>query len=78
LRHSLDAVSMEESVICIFRERNVNPESDPIVVIKARQLTLNTDNNPKYSGAIEDFFTLIGDADQLSSEKDKTDQYVMR
>ena len=67
----------KKPVICIFRERNVNPESDPFVVIMARQITLASGDEAKYSGAIEDFFTLMGDADYVSSEKGKTDHYVM-
>lgn len=55
----------------------MNPESDPIVVIKARQLTVTADGGSKYSGVIKDFFTLMGDADYLSSDEGKTDHYVM-
>ncbi len=67
----------KKPVVCIFRERNVNPESDPFVVIKARQLTLTAGNEPKFNGAIDDFFTLMGDADYLSSAEGKTDHYVI-
>jgi hypothetical protein len=67
----------KKPVICIFRERSINPESDPIVVIKARQLTVTTENNSKYFGTINDFFTLMGDTDQLTTEEGKTDHYVM-
>jgi hypothetical protein len=68
----------KKPVVCIFRERNLNPESDPFVVIKALQLTVTTDNNDlKYFGTIKDFFTLMGDADYLASDEGKTDHYVM-
>ncbi|MDR0492680.1 MAG: hypothetical protein LBH74_03460 [Nitrososphaerota archaeon] len=67
----------KKPVVCIFRERNLNPESEPFVVIKARQLTVTSDNNLKYFGAIKDFFTLMGDADYLSSDEGKPDHYVI-
>ena len=67
----------KKPVVCIFRERNVNPESDPFVVIMARELTLTAGEDPKYSGGIEGFFTLMGDADYLSTVEGKTDHYVM-
>jgi len=66
----------KKPVLCLFKERNVNPESDPFVVIKARQVTLKEGADPKYSGVIEDFFTLMGDADYLSTAEGKVDQYV--
>ncbi len=72
----MSTLTWKKPVICIFRERNVNPESDPFVVIKARQVTLTEGENPKYKGTIDDFFTLMGDADYLSSKEGKTDHYV--
>ena len=65
-------------VVCIFKERDVNPEIDPFVVVKARKLTLSCDGkNSGCSGNIEDFFTLMGDADYLSSPQGGADHYVM-
>ncbi len=67
----------KKPVICLFRERTEeNWESDPFVVIKAKQLTLTGGDNPKFSGKIEDFFTLMGDADYLSSPEGKADHFV--
>jgi len=43
----------------------------------ARELTLSAGEDPKYSGDIEGFFTLMGDADYLSSAEGKADHYVM-
>ena len=63
-------------VVCIFKERDVNPEVDPFVVVKAKKLTL-TGEKPNYAGVIEDFFTLMGDADYLASKEGKSDHYVM-
>lgn len=64
-------------VLCIFKEREVNPEIDPFVVVKAKKMTLTQGKEPKYSGDIVDFFTLMGDADYLSSPEGKADHYVM-
>ncbi len=64
-------------VVCIFKERDVNPEVDPFVVVKARKLTLTRTPDSKYAGNMEDFFTLMGDADYLASPEGKADHYVM-
>jgi hypothetical protein len=64
-------------VLCIFKERDVNPEIDPFVVVKAKKLTIDLGTDTKYSGAIADFFTLMGDADYLSTKEGATDHYVM-
>ena len=73
----MSALVWKKPVVCIFKERSVNPETDPFVVIKARQLTLTAGNEPKYSGVIQDFFTLMGDSDYLSSTEGKSDHYVL-
>lgn len=64
-------------VVCIFKERDVNPEVDPFVVVKAKKLTLTRTQDQKYAGIMEDFFTLMGDADYLASPEGKADHYVM-
>ena len=66
-----------KSVLCIFKERDVNPEIDPFVVVKAKKLTLTKGADSKYSGKIVDSFTLMGDADYLTSKEGKVDNYVM-
>jgi hypothetical protein len=63
-------------VLCIFKERDVNPEIDPFVVVKAKKLTI-THEGSKYSGIIWDFFTLMGDADYLTTKEGAADHYVM-
>lgn len=67
----------KKPVLCIFKERDVNPEIDPFVVVKAKKLTLKLEEGSTYSGGIEDFFTLMGDADYLSTSKGTADHYVM-
>lgn len=64
-------------VLCIFKERDVNPEIDPFVAVKAKKLTLITSSDSKYSGTIVDFFTLMGDADYLITKEGAADHYVM-
>ena len=67
----------KKPVLCIFKERDVNPEIDPFVVVKAKKLILTHKKDAKYTGVITDFFTLMGDADYLSSKAGKADHYVM-
>ena len=64
-------------VVCIFKERDDNPEIDPFVVVKARKISLSQKDKGKVEGTLEDFFTLMGDADYLSSAKGAADHYVM-
>ena len=63
-------------VLCIFKEREPF-EIDPFVVVKAKKLTLTPQADSKFSGKIEDFFTLMGDADYLSTSEGAADHYVM-
>jgi hypothetical protein len=64
-------------VLCIFKERDVNPEIDPFVVVKAKKLTIAKGADSKFSGSIMDFFTLMGDADYLTTKEGAADHYVM-
>ena len=64
-------------VVCIFKERDVNPEIDPFVVVKAKKLTLSRVDNSQVVGSLVDFFTLMGDADYLLSPEGAADHYVM-
>ena len=64
-------------VVCIFKERDVNPEIDPFVVVKAKKITLSSAGNSKVVGNLVDFFTLMGDADYLLSPEGVVDHYVM-
>lgn len=64
-------------VVCIFKERDVNPEVDPFVVVKAKKLTLSRSEDQTVAGSLVDFFTLMGDADYLMSPEGTADRYVM-
>jgi hypothetical protein len=73
----LSELLWKKPVICIFKERDVNPEIDPFVVVKAAELTLTKQKDSAYVGTMKDFFTLMGDADYLRSNEGKADHYVM-
>jgi hypothetical protein len=64
-------------VLCIFKERDVHPEIDPFVVVKAKKLSIKEQENPALIGSIEDFFTLMGDADYLTTPEGVADRYIM-
>ena len=63
-------------VLCIFKERQPF-EIDPFVVVKAKKLTIKAEKGSACSGRAEDFFTLMGDADYLSSPEGSKDHYVV-
>jgi hypothetical protein len=63
-------------VISIFRERQ-KPESEPFAVIRCRKMELNQNGDSGYTGAIVDFYSLMGDVDYLTSDEGKTDRYVL-
>jgi hypothetical protein len=73
---SLTESVWNKPVISIFKERNVNPEVEPFVVIKARKLVVNQTED-SLSGSINDFFRLMGDVDYLTSPEGLTDHYVL-
>ena len=64
-------------VVCIFKERDVNPEIDPFVVVKAKKIAISRSENAEAVGKLIDFFTLMGDADYLMSTEGAADRYVM-
>jgi hypothetical protein len=72
----LSELLWKKPVICIFKERS-KPEVDPFVVVKAKQLKITCPEGSDCFGEIEDFFTLMGDADYLASSEGKTDHYVI-
>lgn len=66
----------KKPVICIFKERNPY-EIDPFVVVKARTISISKSNSGELAGDIQDFFTLMGDTDYLSTEEGMKDRYVI-
>jgi hypothetical protein len=68
----------KKPVICIFKERSKDDwQSDPFVVLKAKQVSLTPQESPKFFGKIEEFFTLMGDTDYLATPEGKADHYVL-
>lgn len=67
----------DKPVLSIFKERDVNPEIEPFVVIKAKKLTVTRSEDSKLTGDIQDFFKLMGDPDYLSSAQGLRDHYVI-
>jgi hypothetical protein len=73
----LSELIWNKPVLCFFKERDINPEVDPFVVVKAKKLTITKGADAKYSGNIMDFFTLMGDADYLTTKEGLADRYVI-
>jgi len=73
----LSELVWNKPVVCFFKERDVNPETDPFVVVKAKKITLTRLDNGEVTGKFQDFFTLMGDADYLSSAEGAVDHYVV-
>jgi hypothetical protein len=66
----------KKPVICIFKERSPY-EIDPFVVVKAKTILISKSASDELTGTIQDFFTLMGDADYLSTKEGMADHYVM-
>ena len=68
----------EKPVLTFYRERFEKPETEPFLVVKARRLVVSKkEEATKFKCALEDFFPIMGKPDQISSEKGKTDRYVL-
>jgi hypothetical protein len=72
----LSILIWNKPVLCIFKEREPF-EIDPFVVVKAKKLAITTQVGTKCIGKVEDFFTLMGDADYLSTAEGEADHYVV-
>jgi hypothetical protein len=73
----LSELVWKKPVVCIFKERDVDPEIDPFVVVKAKKIVLSRQGADGVTGSLQNFFTLMGDADYLSSAEGAADHYVM-
>jgi hypothetical protein len=67
----------KKPTITLYRERRDPPEKEPFVVLKARRITLEALESVGFTGTIDDFFTLMGDIQYISSPDGKKDQYVL-
>ena len=68
----------EKPVITFYTERFGKPERKAFAVVKARRLILSRkEDDAKLNGSIENFFPLMGEIDQLSTEDGKADRYIL-
>lgn len=58
---SMKQFSWDKPVLQIFKERDIKPEIEPFVVIKAKKLTVSLSEDSKLTGDIQYFFKLMGD-----------------
>jgi hypothetical protein len=72
----LSELVWNKPVLCIFKEREPF-EIDPFVVVKAKKLIVTSQDGSRCDGKVEDFFTLMGDADYLSTSQGVVDHYVV-
>lgn len=68
----------EKPVIVFYKEKIGKPERKAFAVVKARRLAvLMEEGETKFEGNIKDFFPLMGDIDYVSSERGKSESYVV-
>jgi hypothetical protein len=67
----------KKPVITLFKEHYPKMETEPFAVIKTKKLTLSKTPDGTITGNIQDFFTLMGDIDIISSPEAKNEQYIL-
>jgi hypothetical protein len=67
----------EKPVIVFYRARTEEPETKAFAVVKARRLTVLKTEEDKFTGAIKDFFPLMGNIDYITSKEGKNDSYIL-
>ncbi len=72
----LSELVWNKPVLTIFREREP-AETEPLVVVKAKKVTVTCTEDAKIAGKIQDFFRLMGDVDCLISAEGAIDNYVV-
>jgi hypothetical protein len=75
-RVNLKVLESKKPVIIFYREKLDNPDTEPFAVIKARRMTVETKDN-ELKGEINDFFTLMGAINYVSSPEGKSGRYVL-
>jgi hypothetical protein len=63
-------------VLTIYRERRP-PETEPLVVVQTKKLTVTTSEKKTIEGNIEGFFVLKGNFDYVSFKGGESDRYVV-
>jgi len=68
----------EKPTIVFYREQIEKPEREAFAVIKAQRLSLTPAPQGKgYGGVIKNFFPLMGDIEQVSTEAGREDRYIL-
>jgi len=68
----------EKPAIVFYNEKQKEPEREAFAVVKAERLTVRRDDRTKkIRGAIQDFFTLMGEVDHLSSHPGISGGFVL-
>ena len=62
-----EQIVWKKPVLSLYRENNEQPETEAFAVIKAQKLTVTLLEKEGFSGAINDFFCLVGDVDSVKS-----------
>jgi hypothetical protein len=61
-----------------YRERQENPETKAILVVKAKRLEVSKyEEDTTIKGNIKDFFPLSGNIDYISSDRGLSDRYIL-
>jgi hypothetical protein len=72
----LKTLEWRKPTLVFYREKLDKPETEPFAVIKARKILVEIEDKG-LKGKINDFFTLMGDIDYISSVEGKNEKYVM-
>ena len=65
-------------VVMFYRERQDNPETKAVLVVKARRLEVSKYvEDTKIMGNIKDFFLHSGNIDNVSVERELSDRYIL-
>jgi hypothetical protein len=62
-------LTWNKPVISLYVENNQQPETEAFAVIKVSKLIVSESRNGEFEGKIADFFSLMGDIDQINPEK---------
>jgi len=58
----------EKPVLSLYRENNEQPETEAFAVIKTKKLSVTQLAEGGFNCSIKDFFSLMGDIDQVKAE----------
>jgi len=64
----LSELTWIKPVLSLYRENNQQPETEAFAVIKTKKLIVLESMNGGFSGNISDFFSLMGNVDQINTD----------